>query len=85
MNNFTELNLEDKVKTLLCPVNTLAAKLVNKYIKIIFNARAKLDEGHPLSSLTFPPMITSLESQEDSSSSNSEDSDSESDNSYQDL
>ena len=87
VSNFNDLEFESKIKTLLCPVNTVAAKLVNKYIKIIFNARAKLDDGHPLSSLTFPPMIFSLESNEDLSICNSEESGSESDSdsSYQDL
>ena len=64
---------------MLCPSNTMTAKLVNKFIKIILNPRKKLDDGHPLSTLTFPPMITSLESHDDSFNSNTDDSLSESD------
>jgi hypothetical protein len=81
--NFEHLSFEHKVRTMLCPVSTQAAKLVNKYVRIIFNSRSKLDDGHPLSTLTFPPMISSLEST-DSVSESSEDSesDTESDSSF---
>ena len=74
---FNNMNFGDKVRTLLCPSNTTAAKLVNKYIRIIFNARSRLDSGEPLSSLTFPPMILSLESQVDSSLNSTSESESD--------
>ena len=43
-------NLPDvgKVATLLCPSNVIAAKLVNKYIKIAFEFRNCLDNGEPV-------------------------------------
>ena len=33
--------------TMLCPTTPIAAKLVNKYIKLVFEVRKKLDEGSP--------------------------------------
>ena len=52
--NFDNLNFKPKVRTMLCPFTTLAAKIVTKYTKIKFNARNKLDDGYPLQNLTFP-------------------------------
>ena len=77
--NFSTLSFECKVKTMLCPFNTSAVKLVNKYIRIIFNARTRLDNGEPLSSLTFPPMVSSFESQDDSLINSTSDSESDTD------
>jgi hypothetical protein len=45
--HFPSLNLKEKLATILCPVDTIAAKLANKYIKILFNARTMLDQGEP--------------------------------------
>ena len=77
--NFNTLSFEDKVKTVMCPFNTSAVKLVNKYIRIIFNARSRLDSGVPLSCLTFPPMVSSFVSLDGSVITSSSDSESESD------
>ena len=81
INNFHDLNFENKVKTLLCPNNLILGKIVNKYIKIIFRSRQKVDEGCPISSLTFPPMLNSFEDDNISESDSSSMSDSESDTS----
>ena len=51
MPDFHNLSLEDKVRILLCPTNATAAKLTNKYIKLIFQNRTKLDNGVPLSQI----------------------------------
>ena len=77
--NFDNLSFEHKVRTMLCPINTQATKIVNKYIKIIFNARTKLDEGHPLQSLTFPPDIFNYQAPSSESSGDSSESASDSD------
>ena len=34
-----------KFTTLLCPITPQAVKLVNKFIKILFESRKKLDDG----------------------------------------
>ena len=36
------------VHTILCPTSTKKAKLTNKFIKILFESRWKLDEGVPI-------------------------------------
>ena len=48
LKGFSELSIENKTVTLLCPTSVLSAKLVNKYIKILFNIRKQLDEGVPI-------------------------------------
>ena len=48
VKDFNKLRIENKTATLLCPTSVLAAKLVNKYIKILFNIRKQLDEGVPI-------------------------------------
>ena len=66
------LSFENKVKTLLCPTSAIICRLVNKYIKIVFKGRDKLDEGnHPLS-LTFQPLLPDTESESDTSDFESE-------------
>lgn len=62
------MSREDKVKTLLCPASIMAAKLVNKYIGLMFKARDRMDEGLDPSLLTFPPQVTGLQSDLDQSS-----------------
>jgi hypothetical protein len=42
LNNLTEIEF---VKTILCPVTKQAAKLVDKYIGIMFRAREEIDSG----------------------------------------
>ena len=38
----------DLVKTILCPVTPQTAKLVDKYMGIMFKARADIDAGKPI-------------------------------------
>ena len=49
------LNNQQLLATILCPPNARVAKLTNKFIKILFRARDKLDEGTPLNQLGFMP------------------------------
>ena len=37
--------------SIICPTNTKAAKLVNKYIDILFKARNQIDEGTPVQNI----------------------------------
>ena len=41
------LSKEKLTATLLCPTSTVTAKLVNRYIQLIFEIRKSLDEGVP--------------------------------------
>ena len=43
--NFCALSEERKVSTLLCPVNTQVAKLINKYIGLVFKIRDNISEN----------------------------------------
>ena len=38
---------ETLVHTIMCPSSTIKAKLVNKFINIMFEMRKKLDDGTP--------------------------------------
>ena len=44
-SGFYKLSSMEKAATLLCPTSVVTAKLVNKYIQILFNCRTQLDEG----------------------------------------
>ena len=44
---FLSLTPAQQTATILCPTSVITAKLANKYIQIIFNARKLLDEGVP--------------------------------------
>jgi hypothetical protein len=55
--NFSLLNREQKVLTMLCPATNVAAKLINKYIYIMFKGRDKIEEGLHPTLLTFPPQV----------------------------
>ena len=44
---------ENLVHTIMCPSFTLKAKLVNKFIKIMFEMRNKLDDGIPALNLVY--------------------------------
>ena len=46
--SFTNLSDFDKIKTILCPVTPQAAKLANKFMGIMFNARDLIDNGGDL-------------------------------------
>ena len=50
--NIMSLSKENKVKTMLCPTSPQAAKLVNKFIGIMFNARENIDKGENI--LSYP-------------------------------
>ena len=50
-----------QVQSMLCPTTTKAAKLVNKYIYIMFKARENIDQGEHISNLTFPPHVTDFQ------------------------
>ena len=43
--NFYQLSSDDKLKTILCPRSTAAAKVINKFIRIMFLARDNISEG----------------------------------------
>ena len=45
---------------MLCPTTASAAKLVNKYIDILFKSRKCIDSGEHISCLTFPPTTEQL-------------------------
>ena len=45
----------DQAKTILCPTKMETAKIVNKFIGIMFQARAKIDQKDPsVENLTYP-------------------------------
>ena len=46
--NFEKLNDEEKVASMLCPVDIRVAKIVNKFITIMVEARKRLDRGEPI-------------------------------------
>ena len=50
---FCDLNDIQKCAVLLCPISVTAAKLANRYIKLIFNTRKLLDEGVPALNLNY--------------------------------
>ena len=45
--SFNNLSEEHKLFSILCPRDILSAKLVNKYIKILFRFRSNIDDGVP--------------------------------------
>jgi hypothetical protein len=46
MPSFTLMSREDKISTLLCPATARAAKLINKYICLLFELRDKMEEAN---------------------------------------
>ena len=50
---FQALTPSSKAATLLCPTSVLTAKLVNKFIQLVFQIRKQLDEGVPALNLGF--------------------------------
>ena len=56
-SKFSNLSSDDLIKSILCPTTNQSAKLVNKYIAIMFKARKNIDEGTHVSNLTFPPHV----------------------------
>ena len=73
--SFKTLTPHDKVLTMLCPVTTVAAKLVNKYIRLMFQSRNQLDNGIPILNLGYEkgievnPFFQDLDSDNDLDSS----------------
>ena len=43
-----ELPIQSMVHTVLCPTSILKTKLINKFIKIMFETRKHLDDGNPI-------------------------------------
>ena len=79
---FSSLTSNDKISTILCPTTATAAKLVNKYIDILFKSRKCIDSGEHISCLTFPPNIEQLYSDDLNISNVSDLSSYDSDGSY---
>ena len=50
-------NEKEIVSLILCPPTAKIAKLSNKYIKIILNAKKLLSEGVPIDQLGFRPPV----------------------------
>ena len=67
-------HLSDKalLVTLLCPVTAQVAKLINKFILIMFKARDKIQGGLHASLLTFPPVVDHYQNESVVDSSESE-------------
>ena len=53
--NLDQYNAKEIVSLILCPPTAKIAKLSNKYIKIILNAKQLLSEGVPIDQLGFRP------------------------------
>ena len=51
---FQNLSNEQKIKYILCPTSEIMTKIVNKFIRIMFNARDKIDEGFDISKTCYP-------------------------------
>ena len=58
--DFHTLNLEQKTSTLLCPTTVVAAKMVNKFIQLVFQMRTLLDDGVPALNLGFKQGVVYL-------------------------
>ena len=54
MPNFQFLSEEDKFKAIICPTSELSTKVVNKYIRIMFNARDNIDDGVDINQSCYP-------------------------------
>ena len=53
VRDFSNLSPEHQTATLLCPNSVVTAKLVNKYIQIMFKTRKLLDGGVPAFNLGY--------------------------------
>ena len=53
VRDFSNLSPEHQTATLLCPNSVVTAKLVNKYIQIMFRTRKLLDGGVPAFNLGY--------------------------------
>ena len=52
--HFSTLSDDEKMEVILCPTSDIMTKVVNKFIRIMFNARDKIDEGIDLSQTCYP-------------------------------
>ena len=50
--NINKMSKENQIKTMLCPTSPQAAKLINKFIGIMFKARENIDNGENI--LSYP-------------------------------
>ena len=48
-----DMSTETLVHTIMCPSSTIKAKPVNKFLKIMFEMRKKLDDGIPAFNLGY--------------------------------
>ena len=55
---YFHLSTDDKIKTMLCPTSSQSAKLINKFIGIMFNARDTIDKCETLQ--TYPTWDPSM-------------------------
>ena len=51
---FISMSDENRLKFILCPTSEVATKLVNKFIRIMFNARDKITEGVDIERMCYP-------------------------------
>ena len=59
--SFHNLTCDEKLKYILCPTSEIMCKVVNKFIRIMFNARDNIDEGIETSCYpTYTPPFTFL-------------------------
>ena len=49
--NFDRLSNEDKLKYILCPVDTTRVKLSNKYLELLVKTRKYFDQGKNISDI----------------------------------
>ena len=49
--NFQFLSNEDKLKHILCPVDSVRAKLSNKYLGLLEKTRRLVDQGKPINTI----------------------------------
>ena len=52
--NFNSLSFEQQFKFILCPTSEVVTKVVNKYIRIMFNARDNIDDGVDMNKSCYP-------------------------------
>ena len=50
-NSFHLLNIEDRVKYILCPVDALRAKLSNNYLRLLVLTRTLAEQGKSISNI----------------------------------
>ena len=56
--SFKNMSTDLQLRTMLCPTTTTAAKLINKYIRILFDSRARLDNNEVI--LSYPTNPTNV-------------------------